>query len=435
MNSTSQQSDGIVKGWVSSPGSRGSIDILWSCFFTISLCTWTTLCLNVPHPNDSDLRILMRKVKWMICGIFLPEFVLIIATGQLASAQRSIKRFRALGHQHWTLRHSFFVDMGGLLLQPEGGTTFVVNNIQLAYLVEKGYMECPKISAEEIWDKSKANFLSKSLAFLQVSWFLFQLLGRTIVQLPITALELLTSSIVLFTLGNLGCWFYKPNDIQKGITLHMGVSLESIILENADAAAIFSQHTACNSTVSRSLSPSRSTHERPLERFSNASYPHLSAIHKIVYLGLAKSAVALHLLAWNFEFPTHVECLGWRIASSTLMAMSLAIATFEFLVYEPDTHSWDQYLDPKRHSQTASVGTTDEEASWVQTVRSEEAAAHFLSTWRTVIMRTITITYLVARSFLIIEALIGLRSQPADIYRILNVGDLLSGSTASHSGS
>jgi uncharacterized protein YhhL (DUF1145 family) len=100
MEQTSQQVPTMVDGWVSGPGTRGSIDIIWSILLTIFLCTWTALCLNVPHPNDSDLKIVLRKAKWMVLGVLAPELILTIALGQYASARRSVKRFHLLGYSH-----------------------------------------------------------------------------------------------------------------------------------------------------------------------------------------------------------------------------------------------------------------------------------------------------------------------------------------------
>lgn len=142
-------------GWASSPEGRGTIDIVWSSFLTIFLCTWTAVCLKIPHPDANTLYRLWTKVKWMLWAIVGPELVLAVAIGQFASARRSVKRFHGLGHKAWTLRHGFFADMGGILLQPTDSTPFLVNSRQLTYLVEKKYMDYPEIAAEEIWDKSK----------------------------------------------------------------------------------------------------------------------------------------------------------------------------------------------------------------------------------------------------------------------------------------
>jgi len=100
---------------------------------------------------------------WAIGG---PELVLAIAIGQFASARRSVNRFHNLGIQNWTLRHGFFAHMGGMLLQTKDCPPFLVNSRQLACLVEKKYLESPQITEDEIWDKSKADTMSKVLTLL-----------------------------------------------------------------------------------------------------------------------------------------------------------------------------------------------------------------------------------------------------------------------------
>ena len=208
-----------VSGWVSAPNSRGTIDIIWSSFSTIFLCTWTAVCLNIPHPNDSKRKVFLRKSKWMFWAIIGPEIVLAVAIGQFASARQSKKRFHKLGHMNWTIRHGFFADMGGFLLQPKTSLPFVVNSRQLAYLVEKKYVACPSISAEEIWDKSKADTLAKVITSIQASWLVIQLLGRATLHLPTTTLELSAGAIVFCTFGTFFCWLHKPADVQRGMVL------------------------------------------------------------------------------------------------------------------------------------------------------------------------------------------------------------------------
>src|SRR6187551_3328679 len=69
-------------------------------------------------------------------------------------------------HTNWTLCHGFFAEMGGMLLQTKDCPPFLVNSRQLVYLVEK-YLECPQITEDDIWDKSKADTMSKILTLLQ----------------------------------------------------------------------------------------------------------------------------------------------------------------------------------------------------------------------------------------------------------------------------
>ncbi|KAI3325560.1 hypothetical protein HD806DRAFT_490648 [Xylariaceae sp. AK1471] len=437
MNQTDHQVRKLVEGWVSGPGTRGSIDIIWSSFLTIFLCTWTTLCLNVPHPKDGDLKILLRKGKWMLFGIIVPELVLSISLGQYASARRSVQQFRELGYPQWTLRHSFFTDMGGLVLQPKGGTPFIVSSTQLAFLVEKQIIEYPTITTEEIWDKSKADLLSKSIAFLQASWLVFQLLGRAILHLPTTALQISAGAIVLCNLGNFVSWLHKPNDVRKGITLGIDVSLEQILSRSDDAATIFCQHTALGYIDDEPLKHrglARTGFQNG--RFSNDTYPDLNAIQKLVFFCLGKGYAACHLAAWNSQFPTRIEHVGWQIASSVVMGATIVLWVFEVLVFNPDPKTWNKFLNPIQHrelsSQNALRNTKDKEATQVQASTNSsrkwkrQMNAHFHPAWRVFIRATLVPLYVVARAFIIVEALISLRAQPAGVYRTLDIAGFLS---------
>ncbi|KAI0536540.1 hypothetical protein GGR58DRAFT_528213 [Xylaria digitata] len=432
-----------VTGVASSPETRGSFDIISSSFLATFLCTWSSLCLNVPHPDDSDLKVLLRKAKWMLWGILMPEVVLSISFGQYASAQRSVKRFREIGYPSWTLRHGFFADMGGILLLPEGGTPFVINSSQVALLVEKGHMEYPKITADEIWDKSKADFLSKSFAFLQAAWFIFQLLGRAALRLPTTALEIFTGAIVICSLGNSVCWLHKPNDIRKSVTVRVGVTLEQIVSGGEDAAAIFRQHIAHTDEVPpkdpsllKAFGLSRSVHRQPLMRFSNGTFPELNIPHKLVFFFLGKGYAAFHLAAWNSHFPTHFELLGWRVASSVVTGASLILWAFEVLLFAPDGYTWSKYLNPLHHQKVSSrqVSTKVD----VENSASDQTGPNFSKAkernirlslhpyYRVVIRATLVPLYVIGRLLLLVESLTSLRAQPPDVYSTFSVAKLVS---------
>lgn len=169
----------------------------------------------------------------MFWAIVSPKLVLSVAIGQYASARRSVKRFRKLGmkEDRWTLRHGFYADMGGMLLQPKNSTPFLVNSRQLAYLVEKQYLECPQITQNEIWDKSKTDTLARLLSLGQATWLMIQLFGRFILKLPTTTLELSAGAIVICTFGTFICWMHKPSDVHTGIVLNMEASTAEILLE------------------------------------------------------------------------------------------------------------------------------------------------------------------------------------------------------------
>ncbi|KAG6895591.1 hypothetical protein C0993_009393, partial [Termitomyces sp. T159_Od127] len=73
------------------------------------------------------------------------------------------------------------------------------------------------ISAEEILDRSKGDFLSKAVVLIQVSWFMLQVLSRAIQQLAITELELITMSYAILNFVIYFCWWNKPFDVNYPI--------------------------------------------------------------------------------------------------------------------------------------------------------------------------------------------------------------------------
>ncbi|KAF2181756.1 hypothetical protein K469DRAFT_518305, partial [Zopfia rhizophila CBS 207.26] len=75
----------------------------------------------------------------------------------------------------------------------------------------------PTIDGSDIDDKSKATWLTKSIALVQVVWFIAQIFGHAIQQLPVTTLELFTLSIVFCAAITRVSWWKKPFEVRKPI--------------------------------------------------------------------------------------------------------------------------------------------------------------------------------------------------------------------------
>lgn len=82
-------------GWVSEPDERGTFGLLWSCLFTIFICSWSTLHLNVPACDDSPSTIFFRKLKWMGIALIIPEVLLVLALAELHYIKATFKRFHS----------------------------------------------------------------------------------------------------------------------------------------------------------------------------------------------------------------------------------------------------------------------------------------------------------------------------------------------------
>lgn len=84
-NFTALQTE-IAPKWVAEPKVRGTWSLLYSCVFTLILCVWTALHLNVPAQGESAFKIWLRKLKWVAIALFAPEIVLYTAWYQLYAA-------------------------------------------------------------------------------------------------------------------------------------------------------------------------------------------------------------------------------------------------------------------------------------------------------------------------------------------------------------
>jgi hypothetical protein len=117
--------------FVSSPSSRGTMEILWSSLFTIFACTWT-----VQHPNVLGQRPACKpgwreslkwhtktfctSAVWMVTTTIAPEAVIGQACYELLAAKRILRDLQSFALEDdvpWTLTHSYYANMGGFVIQ------------------------------------------------------------------------------------------------------------------------------------------------------------------------------------------------------------------------------------------------------------------------------------------------------------------------------
>lgn len=118
--------------FVSSPDTRGTLDIFWSCLLTIIACTWSIQHLNLPEQRSNhhlgwkreiiwSLKGFWSNAKWMIATMIAPEYVLGKALGDFVAAREYKRLMRAFAENdnvEWNLVHGFFANMGGFVLPP-----------------------------------------------------------------------------------------------------------------------------------------------------------------------------------------------------------------------------------------------------------------------------------------------------------------------------
>lgn len=81
-------------GFVGEPDGRGTLSLVFSCVFTLCICVWSAMHLNLPTTDESPSEYSYRYLKWSILGIFGPELVIWAAWRQYLSARCLTKTIR-----------------------------------------------------------------------------------------------------------------------------------------------------------------------------------------------------------------------------------------------------------------------------------------------------------------------------------------------------
>lgn len=248
--------------------------------------------------------------------------------------------------------------MGGFVLQPDPDKPDIIvpYRHRLVELFNSGEVSMPDLTDADIEDRNKANWFTKSLTIIQVGYFIVQLIGRWAQSLPVTTLELFTLSIVFYAVLTYAAWRPKPFDIQKPIVLPLRPYYQDRVGEVED--------------IKRA-------------RLIQGGDPDQDNLKD--WIGLAAvtpTFAAIHLVGWNFSFPTQREQTIWRVGSVLSGAVPFLWAT---------TGAFFHYLQKDRKNR------------WEG--RSSFAHLIFMA------------LYLVIRIILGVEMLVNLRSVPPGVYK------------------
>lgn len=272
--------------------------------------------------------------------------------------------------------------MGGFVLVKPGEHEYLnkgrVSWRKLKKLSDEGKVDLTTITREDIADKSKGDFFSKSVVILQTGWFIIQIISRFAEHLPVTELEIVTLAFAMLNFMTYGFWWNKPLNVQTPIPILMlPVPLQhkgDFHRENTSTSSFRSEVQSVSKVESnRELKPAESgeksksaveeskpvaADEEEEEVEEKEEVPHtltptevfrelLSLLYKHnddlfrpyrhvreILNKLSKSGTptgvcmvlalittifgAIHLIAWDFGFPTPQEQLLWRISAMSI---------------------------------------------------------------------------------------------------------------------
>ena len=107
------------------------------------------------------------------------------------------------------------------MLHEGGKPVRVLEAKDLDELLEAGKIEWPTITKEEIADRSKGDYLSKTIVLFQTTWFVGQCIARGAYGLTVTELEVVTVAFASLTGVIYYLWWDKPLDVRCSIPAHL----------------------------------------------------------------------------------------------------------------------------------------------------------------------------------------------------------------------
>lgn len=232
--------------------------------------------------------------------------------------------------QTWTLLHSYLANMGGIVYMNSGEnlqkrSPFVLTGYHLGrhYQWERKHpLEGLRLSRNDITDKSKADWLLKSLSVLQILSLIVTVTVRGVTSLPLTQLEIVTVAFSIIAIMTYVANWSKPKDISEPVVVLHGTHGRDN--SDTDLTNRNSDHSTLDCTVSfveQLMNPSetydRKGSVRDAPYVSNDTLDMHGDIPLVVLLMAVSSLLfgGLHCLAWNFDFPSDAELQLWRVAS------------------------------------------------------------------------------------------------------------------------
>ena len=177
---------------------------------------------------------------------------------------------------------------------------------------------------EEIKDRGKSDWLAKSLALLQTSWFVMQSIARAIEHLPVTHLEIVTLAYAAMNFVIYVFWWNTPLNVNRPVRVFRKSDVEEPISETrtlASEANVDGLMTMFNFIIGGQDEDVSLSREDRVPRFWANSTMEDNTTAVLLILGVGVCFGAIHCIAWHFSFPTHAELSIWRMSSVAMTAV------------------------------------------------------------------------------------------------------------------
>ncbi|PQE28288.1 Major facilitator superfamily general substrate transporter protein [Rutstroemia sp. NJR-2017a WRK4] len=450
MSNTTTQTT-LLQGWTDSPDHRGTMDIIYSCTFTIFICIWSVLCVNVGPHGESTWTKVYRKLKLAGLCILGPDFLLFLTIGQWESARKSCHNFEERGIRKWSMTHAFYADMGGFILRTKDGVTWPLDANEILYLIDEEWIQEPVISKQlvidksEIDDRNKKNALVRVYAIVQILWFLINCTVREVQRLAITTLELTTIGFIITTIGVSLLWLNKPTDIETRRVIELDVTMAEIYARAGlsdwydtplDFLKLERTYTEvawryCLDILS-AVFLIRDNPARPIRYRRDDNFPPTSYIGMGIVVVSGFLSWGTNLLAWNFDFPSPSERQAWRASSCILIAVILIGGIYHEILLNvfPDVkkNACERFAGNKRSGAIYKPGGNSRGKRLLLRLSNISPNADPSLTMPLKVLLPALLcgaAYVVSRVYILLEDVLAFRGQNPDVYKTSNWVDFL----------
>lgn len=195
------------------------------------------------------------------------------------------------------------------------GDRWSLDGRQLAHARQVGIIDkLPRMTEDEVDDLNKGDVFLKVLAVVQIMWLCIQLITRLSRKLPTTQLEVVTLAFAITSIFTYALLYNRPKDVhtvREVCAIRFQTPVELARLAGMGPSVYSADIGLSDVSIPNNAIPADT--EDP--------FRHSVTAILVVFGGL-------HLLAWNYEFPTHVERILWRASAIvTLATMPLLFIT------------------------------------------------------------------------------------------------------------
>jgi len=271
--------------------------------------------------------------------------VIWVATQQWFKARKRVIFFRERGYQ-WSMTHSYFAENGGFVYCDIEGNMRVIEAIEFLRLCLAGKIDHPLITEDEIMDKSKSDTVAKAIFTIQLLWFVLQVAVRHSVGLVVTLVELDTLCMAVLAVFYLLLWWSKPLSVRCPHIFYE--SIETNVYSREELSKAWKPQPSFLRRLwygkkAKSINDGENILQaategcfliRKLKAALNKGVQDTGYVNPPYVAMLIAWTVlgALHLTAWNYEFPTETERIIWRAAALGLTGSVLVAVIVVILV-------------------------------------------------------------------------------------------------------